>query len=219
MSVNAIESYQASLDATKKTGSGDVAELQDRFLTLLVTQLKNQDPMNPMENAELTTQLAQMSTVEGINKLNAGFETLLGGYKASQTLQAASLIDRSVLVKGDLLALGEKGAAGRVVLDDVADRVSVSVTDASGNLVRVLELGAAKAGDLDFAWDGKDTAGVARAQGEYHFSVSASKAGEAVDATTYALGKVGSVALSDSGVSVEVLGIGTRDVADIVRIF
>lgn len=219
MSVNAIQSYQASLDATKKSGGSSIGDIQDRFLTLLVTQLKNQDPMNPMENAELTTQLAQMSTVEGINKLNAGFETLLNGYQSSQTLQAAALIDRTVLVEGDLLALGENGAAGRIVLGEAADAVRVTVTDANGVVVKVLDLGAHPAGDLDFAWDGTDSAGAALATGEYRYRVEA-KAGDAgVETTSHALGRVGSVAVAGGSVSVDVLGIGTRDMSQIVKIF
>ncbi len=220
MTVNAIESYQSTLDAAKKTtGSSDVSGLQDRFLTLLVTQLKNQDPMNPMENAELTTQLAQMSTVEGINKLNAGFESLLSGYQASQTLQAAALIDRMVLVEGDLLALGEKGAAARVELGEAADSVRISVKDVNGKVVKVLDLGAKAAGTIDFSWDGTDTSGAAQPTGEYRYAVEALKGGVAVDATAYALGQVGSVALSNGSVSVDVLGMGRRDMSSIVQIY
>lgn len=220
MSVNAIQSYQATLDAkSAATKSSSIGELEDRFLTLLVTQLKNQDPMNPMENAELTTQLAQMSTVEGINKLNASFESLLSGYQASQTLQAAALIDRTVLVEGNLLALGENGAAGRVNLAVAADTLKIRVTDADGNLVKVLDLGANPAGDVDFAWDGTDSAGNALATGNYHYSIDAASGGSAVAATTYALGLVGSVALSGGSAKVEVLGIGSRDMSQIVQIF
>lgn len=220
MSVNAIQSYQSSLDAKAATStSGSIGEMEDRFLTLLVTQLKNQDPMNPMENAELTTQLAQMSTVEGINKLNASFESLLSGYQSSQTLQAAALIDRTVLVEGNLLSLGENGAAARVSLAGAADSVKIRVTDADGAQVKVLELGAQAAGDVDFAWDGTDAAGNALATGSYKYSVEASQAGKAVTATAYALGLVGSVALSGGTAKAEVLGIGTRDMSQIVQIF
>mgnify|MGYP001338094509 CR=1 FL=1 len=219
MTVNAIQSYQSALDAKTQSGSSTIGDLQDRFLTLLVTQLKNQDPMNPMENAELTTQLAQMSTVEGINKLNAGFETLLSGYQSSQTLQAAALIDRIVLAEGDLLALGEKGGAGRVVLDSAVDSLRVRITDSNGNLVRQLDLGAQTEGAVDFAWDGKNAAGEVMAQGEYRFSVEASADGEAVEATAYAIGQVGSVTMAADGLSVDVLGIGPRSLAQIVKIF
>ncbi len=218
MAVSAIESYQASLNA--KAGSASaISGVQDRFLTLLVTQLKNQDPMNPMENAELTTQLAQMSTVEGINKLNAGFEALLGSYQASQTLQAAALVDRVVLVEGNRLALGENGAGGRVDLAAPADRVVVRVTDADGALVRALELGPQPAGALDFVWDGQDAAGNALEPGEYRYEAEALRGNEGVDVTTYALGQVTSVALSGGSAKVDVAGLGTRDIAEILRIY
>lgn len=219
MSVNAVQNSQSTLGTSSGAVSNSIGDIQDRFLTLLVTQLKNQDPMNPMENAELTSQLAQMSTVEGINKLNASFEALLGGYQASQTLQAAALIDHTVLVKGDLLALGENGAAGRVVLGAAADSVVVTVKDVNGNIVKTIDLGAQPAGAIDFAWDGTDAAGEALETGEYRFSVQASSNGAAVTATTYALGLVSSVVLAGNDVKVEVSGMGTRDLSEIIQIF
>lgn len=219
MAVSAVQDSMAASVAAAASSSGSIADVKDRFLTLLVTQLQNQDPLNPMENAELTTQLAQMSTVEGINKLNDNFNTLLSGYKASQTLQAAALIDRTVLVDGDLLALGTAGAAGRIDLESGADSVRVRITDSDGLMVRVLDLGRQPAGELDFSWDGTDEAGNALDTGEYRYSVDATSNGGKVDLTQYALGQVSSVALNDGSVSVDVLGIGTRDVSKIVQIF
>lgn len=219
MSVSAVQSYQSTSAASAAAASNATQDVQDRFLTLLVTQLKNQDPMNPMENAELTTQLAQMSTVEGINKLNSSFETLLSGYQASQTLQAASLIDRTVLVDGDLLALGDEGAAARIDLRAAADSVNVRIADANGQLVRVLSLGAQPAGMQDFYWDGTDAAGNALATGEYRYSVDATASGGEVSAQSYALGRVASVALSGGAAQVDIAGIGTRDVSQILQIF
>jgi len=78
---------------------------EERFLTLLVAQMKNQDPLNPLDNAQVTSQLAQLSTVSGIDKLNATLQTLAGSFAQAQSLQAAVLIGHDVLVEGNALAL------------------------------------------------------------------------------------------------------------------
>ena len=83
-----------------KAADGSVEAEQDKFMTLLVTQLKNQDPMNPLDNAQLTSQFAQLSTVTGVNKLNTTMEAMKSSYQAAEQLQAANLIGRGVLVAG-----------------------------------------------------------------------------------------------------------------------
>ena len=84
---------------------GSVEADTNKFMTLLVTQLKNQDPMNPLDNAQLTTQLAQLSTVTGVNKLNTTLESLKASYQSSEALQATNLIGHGVLVAGDFINL------------------------------------------------------------------------------------------------------------------
>src|SRR6476620_6842721 len=84
-----------------KAAEGSVEADQDKFMTLLVTQLKNQDPMNPLDTAQITSQLAQLSTVTGINKLNTSLEALKGSYQSSESLQAANMIGRGVLMEGN----------------------------------------------------------------------------------------------------------------------
>lgn len=186
-------------------GYSPMREVEDRFLKLLVTQLRNQDPLNPMQNAELTMQLAQMSTVEGINKLNAGLETLLSSWRASQSLQAAALIGRQVLVAGELLQFGEDGQAmGGLELDEAADSVMVNIVDASGAVLRRLDLGRLPAGLSRFVWDGKDAAGVTLPlDGVYRFSLSAQREGKPVRATALNLDRVASVITDPAGMTLE----------------
>ena len=166
MSVAAVQnstsaSLVASLNGVASTASKDAtAELSDRFLKLLVTQLRNQDPLNPMENAELTTQLAQMSTVEGINKMNASLQGLVADFRANQVMQGASLVGRQVLAQGDALNLGLSGAAAAVDLAGAADSVKIKIFDGKGLLVQTLDLGNQEKGLVRFAWDGVDAAGV-----------------------------------------------------------
>jgi flagellar basal-body rod modification protein FlgD len=193
-------------------------KLSDRFLKLLVTQLQNQDPMNPMENAELTTQLAQMSTVEGINKMNASLDGLLAQFKSNQVLQGASLVGRQVLAEGDALLLGS-GAAGAVELAGAADSVKIKVFGSNGALVQTLDLGKQDAGLVRFAWDGMDANGVAQAPGDYTFSATASAGAASVAATQFTLGSVLSVSLNESDMDVEIDGLGERGLNQIRQIF
>lgn len=220
VTTNPQESLVASLNGS---GTGatttSVQEMSDRFLKLLVTQLKNQDPMNPMENAELTSQLAQMSTVEGINNLNEGLATLNAQFKATQVIQGAGMVGRQVLAEGDALTLSNSVALGGMELANKADRVRVDVLDEDGSIVRSLELGEQDAGLVRFGWDGKATDGTLLADGDYTFKVTATAAGEDVEATTYALGQVMSVALKDDTMEVEISGLGNRGMDQIRQIF
>lgn len=209
----------ASLNGINTSTTTSAQEMSDRFLTLLVTQLKNQDPMNPMENAELTSQLAQMSTVEGVNKLNDGLAALNAQFQASQVIQGASLVGRPVLAEGDALNLSGTGAVGGVVLDSAADSVKVQVLDSTGSVVRTLDLGKQDAGLARFAWEGNDSNGVRLADGAYSFQVQATAAGKTVPSTSYALGEVMSVALNNGAMDVEISGLGNRAMDQIKQIF
>lgn len=202
-------------------GHGAMREVEDRFLKLLITQLRHQDPMNPMQNAEITMQLAQMSTVEGINKLNAGLEALMASYRTSQALQAAGLIGRQVLVAGDGLALSEEGQAiGGVELAQGADRVRVSIFDGSGAVVRRLELGSLPAGVSRFVWDGKDAGGAPRPVGrDYRFVLEAEQGGKPVDAVSLTLDRVYGVVTAAGGMSLDLARRGTLPLDAVRQIF
>ncbi len=212
-------SVAAVTDSTQSAASAAASstqELSDRFLKLLVTQLKNQDPLNPLDNAEVTTQLAQMSTVEGINKLNDG---LSGFIAASQALQAGSLVGHSVLAQGDAIQLTSSGAIGGAELASAADSVKVQVVNASGTIVRTIDLGQQGAGMLRFSWDGLDDKGNAVDTGTYSFQVKASAGGNSVDATTYSLGTVSSVTLNSGGLEAEVTNLGYLTLDQIKQVF
>src|SRR5690348_4104524 len=148
-------------------------DLQDRFLKLLVTQMKNQDPLNPLDNAQVTSQLAQISTVNGIEKLNTTIQAMASSFAAGQSLQAAGMIGKDVLVPASALSLAGGNALFGVDLKQPADQVKVSIYDASGRQVRTMDLGAQAAGSLALAWDGKGSDGAQAADGDYRVSVSA----------------------------------------------
>ncbi|MCU5784226.1 flagellar basal body rod modification protein [Alcanivorax balearicus MACL04] len=193
------------LNSMNSTSSGDsrgaAGELQDSFMTLLVTQLKNQDPMNPMENAELTSQLAQINTVSGIQELNARLGEINDQIDAGKALQATALIGRGVLVAGDRVLVGEEGATTPfgVELDKAADNVVVTITDGSGQVVRRFELGALDAGVESFVWDGKLEDETLAPEGAYKVSVTATSNDTPMDVTTLNYALVNGVKMGTDG--------------------
>ncbi|MES2072913.1 MAG: flagellar hook assembly protein FlgD [Pseudomonadota bacterium] len=202
-------------------------EAQDRFLKLLVTQMKNQDPLNPMDNAQVTSQLAQLSTVSGIEKLNASVGTLSSNLQSSQILQAASMINHGVLAAGSSMILAKTGSDATsasaaiygVELPQSADKVQVTIRDSAGLAVRKMDLGTLPSGVNALTWDGKNDAGAAAADGAYTFEISASSAGKKVDATSLGFGLISSVASGTSGVKLSVANIGDISLADVKQVY
>lgn len=208
--------------AAASTASVSNADSEQRFLKLLVAQLNNQDPLNPMENAELTSQLAQMSTVSGIDKLNATLSGLVNQTGSNQVLQAASLIGYHVLSPGNTLntTAPEDGSdpavqAFAVQLPGTAADVQVKIVDASGKTVRTIDAGSMNEGVNAITWDGKDDAGNAVPAGSYTFTVAATNGASAVSATALTFAQVAAVKQGASGVTLELVNgqsIGLSDV-------
>lgn len=224
MTTSAVANNQSELIYSSLAARSDekdlsvVNEAENRFLTLLTTQLKNQDPLSPMENAELTSQLAQISTVNGVEKLNATLQTLLSGMTETQAMQAASLVNRGVLVPGSAMALGEQGGIGGLELASSADEVTVTIKDANGLVMRTLNLGAQEAGVHPFVWDGKTDSGEAAAIGNYSYSVSAKRGTETTSATALAYGLVQAVTRNGSSLSLDVGTLGAFTMTDVKQI-
>ena len=204
---NSAAALFASLNASSSsaTQASTAAETQDRFLKLLVTQMKNQDPLNPMDNAQVTSQMAQLSTVTGIDKLNVTLQALSDSMVSNQSLQAASMIGHGVMVPGKSVDLSGGQGYGGIDLAQSADKVDVAIYDQSGALVRNMQLGVQSAGLIDWQWDGKNNSGTSMADGSYTFTVNATQAGKAVDATVLQFGMVSSVTQGKQGVT---LGVG-----------
>jgi len=174
----------AGTAASQNTG----AESQDRFLKLLVAQLNNQDPMNPMDNAQMTTQMAQINTVTGLEKVNQSIKDLAFQMSAMQNMTAAQMIGRDVLVEGNALTLdGAGNARGTFALSGAADTVKVEVLSAGGQLLDTQSLGSLSAGQHDFGFASASLPEGAR------FRISASQAGAAVAATELSVSRVVSV--------------------------
>lgn len=203
----------------KNAAKPDVEDPQDRFLKLLVTQMQNQDPLNPLDNAQVTSQLAQISTVNGIEKLNATMEAMASGFTAGQSLQAAGMIGHNVLVPGSTLQLAGSSGVFGVDLAKPADQVKVTIFDSSGHAVQVMDLGPQAPGSLTLEWDGKTSDGTQAAEGGYTVSVSALRGDQKIDAQTLAFGTVYGVSQGSQGVQLNVGALGSVGLADIKQIF
>jgi flagellar basal-body rod modification protein FlgD len=197
----------------------EAKEINDRFLKLLVAQMKNQDPLNPLDNAQVTTQMAQISTVTGINNLGSTVTRLLEQFAGLQTLQAAQLAGREVLVAGNRLQLPAGGAAtGAVELLDEAASVKVDIRDGNGLLVRTLDLGARAAGTARFEWDGRNDAGVAAAAGQYSFTARAGAGGVEFAAPTLMAARVEGIRNDGGSLQLLLSGLGSVPYAEIRQI-
>jgi flagellar basal-body rod modification protein FlgD len=198
-------------------------EVNDRFLKLLVAQMNNQDPLNPLDNAQVTSQMAQINTVSGINNLNETVRSLLASYARLEALQAAQLTGRTVLVTGNGLvpapdADGNAAATGAVQLAQPADQVTVEIRDANGLLVRSLDLGQLGEGIRRFDWDGRTDAGAPVAAGKYSFTIKATAAGKEIGAAPLAAARVEGVRQDAGGTQLILAGLGPVAYTDIQQI-
>ena len=195
-----------------------LAGAQDRFLKLLVTQIRNQDPLNPMEQAEMTSQLAQLNMASGIEKLNASIAALVGSYEESQTMQAASMIGKHVLVKGNALDLTSAGGVAGYELAAAADKLKVTIKDANGLVMRTMEMNDVDAGTGNFFWDGKTDAGEAAVAGKYSFEVEATAGEKSVGSTALTVGTVNAVTRNSKGFELDLGDLGGFQFADVRQI-
>jgi len=151
--ISPINDFQGFAPPPQAASRDDLG--QEDFLTLMITQFKNQDPFEPMDNGEFLGQLAQFSTVNGIESLNDSFAGLSGSMQDNQALQAAGLVGHSVLAVTDIGYLGSSGPLkGAVELESSASNVQIDITDETGALVQRLNLGQQPPGLVNFSWDG-----------------------------------------------------------------
>lgn len=198
-----ISSLNTNSNSASNTKTS-AADTEDRFLKLLVTQMKNQDPLNPMDNAQVTSQLAQLSTVTGIDKLNATLQALSDSMSLGQSLSATSMIGHGVLISGSSITLNDGKAIGGIELAQPADSVKVLIQDATGKLVSTLQMGPQKAGVTPLAWDGQTDAGTTAVNGTYKFSVEAILDGNKINANALTFGIVNAVTPGVNGATLDV---------------
>lgn len=183
---------------------------QTAFLELMITQLENQDPLSPQDNSEFIAQLAQFSSVEGLERLNSNFDSFSSSFISNQALQASSLVGSSVTVAGDEAQLFEGDVVGGIItLPAATTDLSINIYNDEGSLVDQVPLGAQSAGDVIFRWDGRfiEVNGElddwesenTQLAGNYRFEAFASQGGEQEQLETALSANVNSVTTTDSG--------------------
>jgi len=191
----ASPSAQAATDANAS---------QDRFLKLLVAQLNNQDPMNPMDNAQMTSQMAQINTVTGIQQVNATLKSMAEQFAGMQVLQGSSMVGQNVLIEGNTLSRSNGVASGAIDLGGQADNVKVEILSPGGQVLDTLNLGAKSAGRHTFDWDASAYTGT----GEPSYRVTATQGGNAISTTALVRDTVTSVSSENGVMTVQLQGRG-----------
>jgi flagellar basal-body rod modification protein FlgD len=190
--------------STSTTSASDAAASQDRFLKLFVAQLNNQDPMNPMDNAAVTSQMAQLSAVTGIEQVNATLKSMADQFTAMQSLQGASMVGHNVLIAGNTLTPIDGAASGAVDLAGRAESVKIDVLSPGGQVVDTINAGALDAGRHYFNWDASSYTG----GGTPTFKVTATMGGKDIAATALSSDKVLSVGTDNGAMTLQLQGRG-----------
>lgn len=201
---------------TKKSGLG-----QDAFLKLMMTQMNNQDPLQPMQNGEFLTQMAQFSSASGIEKLQTSFDQLASALTSNQALQASTLVGRSVLVPGSTGVLSSgQGLRGAVSLPASTPSLALNIYDINGQLVRHMDMGAQPQGQTAFTWDGQKDDGSYAPPGQYMVRAESLSDGTTVAADTMVAANVESVTLGGQGkgVTLNLAGLGQIDFSQVKEI-
>jgi flagellar basal-body rod modification protein FlgD len=183
---------------------------QADFLTLLITQLENQSPLAPQDNTAFVAQLAQFSTLQGIEQLNSNFVSMNGSLKSSQAIQASALVGHTVLVDSPTARLANgREIAGNIEIGSAVDDTLLNIYNASGILVRQEVLGAQEEGSIAFSWDGRDANGASLPAGIYRFEALGLREGETVGLPTALAANVNSVTIGANGeMTLNVDGVG-----------
>jgi flagellar basal-body rod modification protein FlgD len=197
----------SATSATAATSStGTTTDGSDRFLKLLVTQMQNQDPLNPLDNAQVTSQMAQINTVTGIDKLNTTMAGMNANITQMQMLQSASLVGHSVRLEGNQVAVGSDGNGyGSYDLAGSAANVTIQVLNSAGVVVDTISKSGVPSGQNDFSWtppSGTNTSGLS-------FKVTATTNGKKIDSTPMMYDQVDAVSTTNGVLNLELHNSGT----------
>ena len=206
-----ISSLSGSAGSAARTTSSAASMMnQNDFLRLMTTQLTTQDPFNPVDNTQMVAQMAQFSQVAGIAEMNSSLKAIVDSLGGGRFADAASWIGRAMLVESDIATpLRDGGYAGEIALAASAEDVTVSFVDSNGTVVHNQALGPQAAGNLAFAWDGRNAAGETVANGPLQVVVTARSAGVASNPATATWTTIGGIqSPATGGASRLVTGLG-----------
>lgn len=203
-----ITALNGSTTQTPTTSAKNAAETQDRFLKLLVAQMNNQDPLNPMDNAQVTSQMAQIQQVTSLSTLDTSIKGLGSQLGQMQALQSISLVGREVSVPSDKIQVQNGVAEGSYELDGAAQTVKLEILGGAGNVIDTVQLGAQGSGRQTFSWP----AGAKAADGtELKYRITATNGAKAVTPTLYAHDKVEAVYSENGSLKLNLARLGPVD--------
>lgn len=207
--------------AIKNTTSKNAKQLdKNAFLELMVAQLKHQDPLSPQDNAQFVSQLAQFSSLEGVQNLNTSMSSMASSMSSSQALQASALVGRQVHVKGDVASLGSEGGITVIAsLERSTPALSMRIENGNGEVLQRVQLGQHAAGDQPLTWDGMSAANTRLPPGNYRVVVESMLDGKAEQQPVYVPANVDSVTFGKNGdLALNLDTTATVTISDIKRI-
>lgn len=215
MSDIAVNTSSAAGTAAKAAQKDNKTLSQADFLSLLIQQMRNQDPTQPMDSSQMVSQLAQINQVSATQNLQTSFDALAQSMQGNQLLQASSMVGRSVTVPSAVGRLQGGALDGAVNVPDGGGRTFVRVTDSAGNVVRTIDMGTQLAGLADFHWDGVGDDGQPLPPGVYGLTAQVGTAA----AATYVSGKVAGVGMTGAdGAYLDVDGFGGVLLSQVARV-
>jgi flagellar basal-body rod modification protein FlgD len=193
---------------------------QDAFLQLMITQMNNQNPLEPQSNSEFVAQLAQFSSVEGLDKLNNTMDGMASSFQSSQALQASSLVGRTVKVPSNYAQLSNGGfVAGTLELPYSTSDLKLNIYDDADQLVGQQLMGSQPGGDISFVWNGQSDDGTQLPAGRYRFAAVAMHDGQAEQLSTALSANVDSVTVGGNGtVTLNIAGLGPVSMSQVSEI-
>ena len=217
---NNVELYD-NLGLTRKNEPKEEVSKQDQFMQLLIAQLENQDPLEPQDDGEFLSQLAQFETAAGAEELQQSFDEFSANMQSNSALQASSLVGRNVLAPGGIAQLetGEN-VVGQVDLASSTTNLTIEIEDASGQLVKTIPMGTQAAGDVKFTWDGTDQDGNYLPPGGYRIRARADVGTETVAQDVLVSAKVDSVSIGQGGqgIKLNLSGLGSIELSAVKEI-
>ena len=195
--INNIQVYDPSAAPVQSTSNGtSAADLSKNFLKMLTVQLQNQDPLNPMDNAAMTSQLAALNQVDGINKLNTSVTAMVAQMQSANFMNLSSSVGKTALAQGSQVYFSGHAVGMAAKLDAPAASLKAVIRDSNSQIVNQFDFGPTAAGTTDFIWDGGNDAGVQVASGFYTLELTATDAqGKTSTPTSYVGAKVDSIGL------------------------
>ena len=207
---------QYAFPETSKSSAGGMGQAD--FLRLMTEQMKNQDPLNPVKGAEFLGQLAQFSTVQGIENMQQAMGAMASVMENDQSLRAATLVGRDALVEADAVQLQAGAGVNGEIVATQAGPIHMEVVDASGQVVRRFDVEAAGSGAVQFAWDGKNSAGDPTQAGTYTFRATSGTDKDSEALSVRLAAHIDSVSIEPQGLVLNLAGHGSLPLASVRRI-